>query len=80
MHQETDMELEIQNPNPADVVHCILYVLKATTNLDEKSTAVESMIELLKDKNADGNRWLFLLNMYTFQLYLTSLLSLMKIF
>lgn len=57
MHQETDMRLEIQKPNPADVVHCILYVIKATKNLKELPASMISMIEILKEQNSeDGVR------------------------
>lgn len=59
LHQETDMKLDIQNPDPADVAHCILYVLKATTNLGEMPPSVESMIKFLKDKNTEGNHRFF---------------------
>lgn len=66
MHQETDMRLEIQKPNPADVVHCILYVIKATKNLKELPASMISMIEILKEQNSEGNPRLFLSNMYKF--------------
>lgn len=58
MHQEEDKKLEIQKPNPADVVHCILYVTSPrTTNLDNMSICMESMKEFLKGKNSeDGVR------------------------
>lgn len=55
--QETDMKFDTQNPNPAYVAHCILYVLKARTNLYERKPSVESMIEYLKGQNTeDGVR------------------------
>uniref|UniRef100_A0A8W8P034 Septin-type G domain-containing protein n=1 Tax=Magallana gigas TaxID=29159 RepID=A0A8W8P034_MAGGI len=55
INRETDME--IQTPNPANVVHCILYVIRASTNLKDLSTSVKSMIEVLKDHNSeDGVR------------------------
>lgn len=57
MHQETDMKLDTQYPNPAKVVHCILYVLRATTNLDNMQPNVQSMVKYLKSKNTeDGVR------------------------
>lgn len=57
MHQETNMKLDTQIPNPANVAHCILYVLKATTNLDDMPPCVQSMIKYLKSKNSeDGVR------------------------
>lgn len=59
MHQETDMEFDTHDLNPAYVAHCILYVLKATTNLDEMPPSVESMIKYLKDKNTEGNHRFF---------------------
>lgn len=55
MHQQTDMKLDTQYPNPAKVVHCILYVLRATTNLDDMPPNVQSMIKYLKGKNTEGN-------------------------
>ncbi|XP_052693725.1 uncharacterized protein LOC128171988 [Crassostrea angulata] len=52
---ETDME--IQKPNPANDVHCILYVIRASTNLKDLSTSVKLMIEILKDHDSeDGVR------------------------
>lgn len=61
MHQQGD----IHKPNPADVVHCILYVISpCKTNLDDMSICMNSMIEFLKSKNSEGNIWLFLLNTY----------------
>lgn len=55
INQETDME--IQKPNPANVVHCILYVIRASTNLKDLSASVKSMIEFLKDHDSeDGVR------------------------
>lgn len=70
MHQETDMELETQKLNPADAVHCILYVLSPQkSNLVEMSRGMKSMRKILKDKNSEGNIWVFLLlnrlNFYT---------------
>lgn len=58
MHQETDMELETQKLNPADAVHCILYVLSPQkSNLVEMSRGMKSMRKILKDKNSeDGVR------------------------
>lgn len=70
MHQETNMKLDTQIPNPANVAHCILYVLKATTNLDDMPPCVQSMIKYLKIKNSEGNLRLFLSNIYNFQLCL----------
>lgn len=54
MHQETDMEMEIQKPNPADVVHCILYVIKASKNLKEMKACMISMTEFLKEQHSEG--------------------------
>lgn len=60
MHQEADMKLETQKPNPADGVHCILYVISPiSSNLEKMSQCMKSMKEILKDKNAEGNIWLF---------------------
>lgn len=57
MHQETDLEIEIQKPNPADVVHCILYVIKASKNLKEMKACMISMTEFLKEQHSeDGVR------------------------
>lgn len=70
MHQETDMKLDTQYPNPAKVVHCILYVLRATTNLDNMQPNVQSMVKYLKSKNTEGNLRFFLTNVYNFQLCL----------
>lgn len=58
MHQEADMKLETQKPNPADAVHCILYVISPiSSNLEKMSRCMKSMKEILKDKNAeDGVR------------------------
>lgn len=55
MHHGPDMNLETQKPNPANVVHCILYVINpSTTNLGKMSICMKSMIKLLKDKNSEG--------------------------
>lgn len=56
MHHEADMKSEIQKPNPADVVHCILYVINpSTTNLKNVSKCMESMVEFIKGNNSEGN-------------------------
>lgn len=56
MHQEADMKSEIQKPNPADVAHCILYVINpSTTNFEDISECMASMVEFIKGKNSEGN-------------------------
>lgn len=57
-NKEMDQQADIQKPYPADVVHCILYVISpSTTNLDDMSICTKSMIEFLKSKNSeDGVR------------------------
>lgn len=74
MHQETDKELEIQKPNPADVVHCILYVIKSTTNLKSMPKSMESMIELLKEQHSEGNSGFFIEYVYILVLIIASAL------
>lgn len=47
--------LERRNPTPNDVAHCILYVIKATTNLSEESSSKTIMKELIEKHNKEGN-------------------------
>lgn len=72
--------MEIQKPNPANVVHCILYVIRASTNLKDLSTSVKLMIEILKDHDSEGSLLLFYQICIISGFYLLSMLSVLKMF
>lgn len=57
MPKDSKEALERKNPTPKDVVHCILYVIKANANLSEKTQSKKIMKDFIKEHNTeDGVR------------------------
>lgn len=59
MPKDSKESLDRKNPTPKDVVHCILYVIKANANLSEETPSKTIMKDFIKEHNTEGN-FLFL--------------------
>lgn len=49
-----------QNPSPADKVHCILYTIRASTEISfEGSPSLKVMHEIMESQKEEGNYFMF---------------------